>query len=108
LAKGSRKLRVILSREAEANLEEIWHWNAMAHDPQWADDYRAFLISNIRNLAAASGRIVAGEPALRYVRVRKKAKSHGHIIVFREAGEDMEIVFIFHTAQDWQNRLRDK
>ena len=80
----------------------------MTHDPQWADDYRAFLISTIENLETVSGRTVLEVPSMRYIRVRKKAKGHGHIVVFREAGEDLEVIFIFHTAQDWQNRLKDK
>lgn len=107
MASPKHPLTVILSPTAVAELHEVWQWNAEHYSPPHADSYHRFLKERVYGLARIHGlgKPVSGRPDLRYVIIRRKAKGHGHIVVYRVSTAAVEILHIFHTAQDWQTQL---
>jgi plasmid stabilization system protein ParE len=69
-----------------------------------------FLKLNIDDLATAhgQGKKVAAHLGLRYIIIRRKAGGHGHIAVYKLDGNQVNVLHVFHTAQDWQSRLLEE
>jgi plasmid stabilization system protein ParE len=42
---------------------------------------------------------------LRYIRIGRRKRGHGHIAVYRVDEDAVRVLHIFHTAQDWQTKL---
>jgi plasmid stabilization system protein ParE len=38
---------------------------------------------------------------------RRKPKGYGHLVVYRFDDKIVEVLHVFHTAQDWQTMLID-
>jgi plasmid stabilization system protein ParE len=53
------------------------------------------------------GKVIEGNPALRYTMVKRRAKADGHLLVYfvNSAMRPVEVLHIFHSKQDWQNML---
>ncbi|HEY3781089.1 MAG TPA: type II toxin-antitoxin system RelE/ParE family toxin [Fimbriimonadaceae bacterium] len=108
MGRKPRYLTVNITPTAEAQLDDIWDWNADRYDPDHADAYEDFLIDEANRIGEdpSIGRPVQNKPEYLYIVSRKrKRKSHGHIIVYEVANQAVEILFIFHTAQNWEVRL---
>ena len=107
MAPPEQTLTVVLSLTAVDELHGIWEWNAIYYSPQHADTYIRFLRDRIDELAACYGlgKVVRDRPELRYVIIRRKPNGHGHIAVYRVTSQAVEVLHIFHTAQNWQTRL---
>jgi plasmid stabilization system protein ParE len=60
--------------------------------------------TRVTNVAAPS----AGRPDLRYLMIRRKAHGYGHVVVYRVTDVSVEVLHVFHTAQDWQTRLTEE
>lgn len=105
----SRQRAISLSTTARDALREIWLWNADRYGPEHADGYLRFLENAIGTLARpeVAGRPVPGRPDLRYLPFRRRAGAHGHVIVFHAAGDQVTVLRLFHTAEDWQSSLSD-
>ena len=101
------RLRVTFSSEARENLSQILSWSAESFGPKIAQGYVEFLTEEIMSLALghASSRTVPTRPNLRYKIIRRHTSRNGHIVIFRVAPEEIEVLHIFHTAQDWINKL---
>lgn len=99
-------MNVVLTREARNELSQIWNHNAKARGIEHADRYVAFLYEQIENLSETylNGKVVEARPDLRYLLMRRKSRGHGHIVVYSISGEEIVVLHIFHTAQNWQNR----
>jgi plasmid stabilization system protein ParE len=111
MAAEPRRLSVALSVRALASLEDIWEWNAKTYGTGHADRYVEFLLTQTQNLAGtyAAGRPVPTRPAYRYVLIRRRRrKGHGHIVVYEVVRDSVYVLDYFHTAQDWQNALRER
>ena len=111
MAAEPRKLSVSLSNRALASLEEIWEWNAKTYSVEHADRYIEFLRTQTQDLATtyAVGRPVPTRPSYRYATIRRRRrKGHGHVVVYEIIGDSVYVLNYFHTAQDWQNTLREK
>ena len=54
------------------------------------------------------GNNLGNRPDLRYVDIRRKPKRHGHIVVYRFDDTRIDVLHVFHTAQDWQTILADE
>ena len=54
------------------------------------------------------GKYVSGRPDLRYAIIHRKAKRHGHLAVYRVSAGAVEVLHIFHTAQNWQTKLAEE
>ena len=107
MAPSERTLNVLLSPTAVEELHRIWEWNADYYSPQHADTYIRYLRDRIDELAVchALGRVVPDRPELRHVIIRRKPKGHGHIAVYRVSSQAVEVLHIFHSAQNWQTRV---
>jgi hypothetical protein len=69
----------------------------------------AFLLDETNHLATAyfTGKPVPKLPRLSYIVIRRRRKGHGHLAVYELIGDVIEVLQFYHTAQDWQNKLRE-
>jgi len=95
--------QLIYSPESIDELDAIWQWNVRRYGPQHADAYLAFLLARKRD--HLEGSRVSARPDLRYVLIRRRAASHGHVAVYCFDDSVVEVLHVFHTAQDWQGIL---
>jgi plasmid stabilization system protein ParE len=109
MAARSRQREVGLSTATLETLREIWQWNADRYGTDHADGYLQFLQTAIETLARpeTAGRPIAGRPDLRYLLIRRRTGGHGHVAVFQVDGNQVTVLRLFHTAQDWQFALGD-
>jgi plasmid stabilization system protein ParE len=109
MASNKLPLRVIRAPAAIDELHDIWQWNAGHYGASHADDYLRYLTESIADLATHydRGKLVPGRPDLRYVIIRRRAKGHGHVAVYNYDDEEVHVLHVFHTAQDWQTKLAD-
>ncbi len=107
MAARSKQRDVRFSTAALGTLREIWLWNATHYGLDHADGYLQFLETAIGTLARPenSGRAIAGRPDLRYLLIRRRTGGHGHLAVFQVVGNQVTVLRLFHTAQDWQSAL---
>jgi len=103
-------LTVILSPTALDELDDIWRWNADHYSVSHADDYLAYLNQSIGDLAEnyVRGKAVSTRRDLHYVLIRHRSRRHGHVAVYNFDDREVHILHIFHTAQDWQNKVRQE
>ena len=107
MAQETRPLDVFFTPAARADLIAIWEWNAVEHGIRRADSYIAFLE---RKIVELSEKPALGQPVTEYPGVlrrlaKRRSRSHGHIIFYRVAGARLEVLHIYHTAQDWQSKI---
>jgi plasmid stabilization system protein ParE len=109
VAKESR-LTVIFAPIALDEIDAIWRRNAHRYNPPHADKYIHYLKTTIDNLAdvLAHGKTVGVRSDLRYLLIRRKAKGHGHVAVYSVDGRAVNVLHVFHSAQDWRGRLREE
>ena len=105
-----RPVRVVVAPEAQLDLNEIWNWNARDRGICHADSYVRFLETQIDGLSEhyASGKVVGTRPDLRYILMRRKTRGHGHVAVYTVAESVVTVVYVFHTAQDWQATVAEE
>lgn len=105
-----KSLTVVIAPNATAELAAIWRWNAEHYSPDHADRYLAFLETSIYDLDRAYplGRSVDTRPELRHILIRRKTQGHGHVAVYRVTESTVDVVHLFHSAQDWQKILIDE
>jgi plasmid stabilization system protein ParE len=53
------------------------------------------------------GKVLELRPDLRYFVIRRRSTGHGHVVVYRFDAQQVEVLHVFHTAQDWQTKLTD-
>ena len=106
----SSPLRVELSASALAKLDEIGDWNAQTYGAEHAHEYVSFLKAETAKLSTLYflGKRVPNRSNLHYIVIRKRRRGHGHIAVFELIGDVIYVITYYHTAQDWQNRLRQE
>ena len=107
MAPKKPQLTVIRGTATTEELKDIRQRNASNHGHVHADAYLAFLQAWLNKLGTAcgQGKAVSTRPDLRYIIIRRRAKGHGHIAVHSFDDAEVRILHIFHTAQDWQNKL---
>ena len=110
MASPKRTLSVILSPTAIDERHGVWRWNAEHYSPLHADTYVRYLKGHIYDLARrhAQGKTAPDRPNLRYTIIRRKAKGHGHLAVYRVDAEEVNVLPVFHSAQDWQTNLAEE
>jgi plasmid stabilization system protein ParE len=110
MASPESTLTVTVSPTATAELADIWRWNADRYGEGHADEYVGFLRNTIHQLPVLYklGRPVTVQPNLRYLVIRRRAKGHGHIAVYRCDDKSIDVLHVFHTAQDWQTILAEE
>ena len=72
-----------------------------------ADSYLQFLKKSILALSRtyAKGRVVPSRPDFRFVTFEQSSRGHGHIPVYMIEGNEVVVLHVFHTSQDWENKL---
>ena len=102
------RLFVAYSPVALQELDAIWDWNETTYGREHAARYVEFLERHIDALAEnyVRGRTVESRPEFRYLLMRRKSKGHGHVAVYRISGQQINVLHVFHTAQDWQQDLQ--
>jgi plasmid stabilization system protein ParE len=107
MASPEFRLTVVLSPAAVNELADIWRWNAERYSPSHADDYVAFLKNAIYRLDSFhdQGTVVSIRPNLRYILIRRRANGHGHVAVYSFDTVHVNVLHVFHTAQNWQSIL---
>ena len=100
-------LKVVRTEKAFNDLKEIWRWNTQFYSLEHADQYYQFLTEQILELGKSNRRgcVVDGFPNLRYWRIARKPRKHGHVIVYQVTDDAVYILHVFHSAQDWQSKL---
>jgi len=103
----ARRLKVNRAPQAIDDLDHIWRWNASRYTVVHADKYLSYLKDNIDALATnhAKGRPVPARPELRYLMIRRKSRGHGHVVVYSADASAVNVVHVFHSAQDWPTKL---
>jgi len=103
-------LPVVYAPLALQDLDVVWDWNEKTYGPDHAARHANFLERHIDALGEnySRGRVVELRPELRYIRISRRKRGHGHIVVYRVDEDAVSILHIFHTAQDWQTKLAEK
>jgi plasmid stabilization system protein ParE len=103
-------LTVVYSLGALRQLDQIHNWNEQRYSAGHADRYIAFLERHIEALSEkyANGRPIRTRPDLRYILIRRKSRGHGHVAVYRVVSNRIDVLYVFHSAQDWETKLTDK
>lgn len=103
-------MKVIRAAAVARELSAIWRYNARTYNPQHANDYEDSLVRDIDALEyePTLGRPLEGHPGLRSLTLKRSLQGHGHIVIYRvdEAAQTIRVLHVYHTAQDWQGRLR--
>jgi plasmid stabilization system protein ParE len=109
-AKHVPALPVVYARRARKDLVAVWDWNAETYGPDHADKYVDLLQSSIDALSAtySKGRPVPSRPQLRYIRIGKRTRGHGHLAVYHVLEDAVSVLHVFHTAQDWLTKLAEE
>jgi plasmid stabilization system protein ParE len=110
MAPAKPKLTVLLSATATAELAKLWRWNAKHYDPDHADRYLDYLTKSIYGLEKSfrKGRVVRRRAELRYLLFRGRSSGHGHLAVYRCTETTIDVLHVFHTAQDCQRTLSEE
>jgi toxin ParE1/3/4 len=103
-------MTIVYSKSASAELRGVWEWNADRYGPDHANRYLAFLSNRLEELAQGQqrGHAVPGEADVLYHVARKRTRGHGHVLVYRKTPGGLHVAHVFHTAQDWPTRLRER
>jgi plasmid stabilization system protein ParE len=110
MAAQQSPLAVIRSPSAIDELHAIWLWNVQRYGVDHADDYLRFLNDGIEDLSRsyARGKMIRTRPDLHYRLIKRRAGGHGHVVVYSFNDQQVFVLHIFHSAQDWQQKLADE
>jgi plasmid stabilization system protein ParE len=103
-------LTIIRAPSAIDELDGIWRWNTGRHGLRHADRYLHYLEQAINKLSETytRGMVVSTRPDLRYVLIRRRTSGHGHVVVYNFDENEVHILHVFHTAQDWRRTLLEE
>ena len=103
-ARPSRR-QIIFTIRAKVDLNDIWNWNNVNYGKRHADSYLKFLYKNINSLSGAASLLnpVLTHDDLFYLVMRRKPHGHGHLAIYEKFNNEIVILRVFHTAQNWQS-----
>lgn len=104
-------LTVIYSAIANKEIQGIWNYNAEFYSSaDHATDYVNFLYKRMEKLSTdyQDGREVETNEKLRYIVMKRSPQGNGHIAVYRITKTAVRIVHVFHTSQDWENKVKPR
>ncbi|MGC4006314.1 MAG: type II toxin-antitoxin system RelE/ParE family toxin [Pirellulales bacterium] len=107
---GATRRTIVFANAAVSELEAIRDWNARRYGAEHARRYLDFLRSRIHLLETQPerGTVTPGCDDLRYLVMRRHARGFGHIAVYEILVDDIMILHVFHTSEDWSERLREE
>ena len=96
-------MTIAFSHSAANDLASIWEWNAETYSEEHADKYVRFVLTEISSLTQKpfQGVVLRDRNEIRRLLVRKGKKGHGHLAFYRLSAEEIEVIRVLHTAQDW-------
>jgi plasmid stabilization system protein ParE len=82
-------------------------WNEKFYDRDHAERYLKYLLDEIGVLCRDSkkGQRILALPELHFVLIRRGSSGYGHIIVYRRKVDAIEVLHVFHSSQNWQQKL---
>ena len=98
------KLKVIISDEAANDLEKIWVYTFQNWSKDQADRYYNLIWKEVQHLSV-NPRYGKNQGHLR--NGYRSAKVKSHVIFYRVAEDEIEIIRILHENMDIPNRLED-
>jgi plasmid stabilization system protein ParE len=100
-------VKVVLKPVAENELADIWDWKAKERGIAHADRYVESLKSSIFALdkTYSKGRKTDSTSNLRYIVIRRRARGHGHLAEYTADDNQILVLHVFYTAQDWQGAI---
>ena len=106
-SKKAKTLAVVYAADALKELDAIWDWNEKTYGREHAAKYVGFLDLLIETLSTDhhKGIAISSHPELRYFPLKFSSRGHGHVAVYSIDQQSVNLLHIFHTAQDWQARL---
>jgi plasmid stabilization system protein ParE len=106
-AKRRIPLSVDYSPQSRRDLFAIADWNEKEYGVAHAARYIGFLKKIVVSLGRdeIEGHGIEERPDLRFVLARRRNRGHGHVVVYRVHRSAIEIVRLFHTAEDWTSKL---
>jgi toxin ParE1/3/4 len=96
--------RVCLTPEAEGDLEGIWVYTAKVWSVDQANHYIDDLVAKFELLAKAP--FIARERT-EFVPPVRIHRHQSHVIIYRLAGENLDILRVAHMRQNWVSLLGD-
>jgi len=101
------RLTVVITPLAQRDLDQIWSYNCDTYDADHATDYVTFLTRETAKLKTEyiHGKLAPNYPRFRYCLIRK-GRGHGYVVIYKILASTVEVIHYYHTAQDWQGRLR--
>ena len=107
MARKPPRLTVKLSLRTINALNQIWLINAEKYGVERADSYIKFLRDTINRLSSEypMGKPVTTLPEFQYIVIKRRQQGHGHIAVYKVADNEVNVATVYHTVQDWQNKL---
>ena len=109
MSQSRKRWTVGYADQALRELDAIADWNEQTYNRAHAKAYVRFLLRQIERLETdfEKSRPVSTRPDLRYILIQKRSKGYGHVAVFTYDHQAITIVHVFHTAQDWENKLTE-
>ena len=106
MARKAPRLDVVITPQAQRDINRIWAYNCDEYGPDHADSYIGFLDRETAKLQTEylKGKIPANYPEVRY-RLIRKGRGHGYVVIYDVVGSSVEVLHYYHTAQDWQGKL---
>lgn len=106
----SAKPKIRYAHTAQLDLDEIAVWNQKRYWSEHAARYVDYLQSQIEEHCHddQKSHVVASHPGLLYVMIRRKKSGHGHIAIFQRDDQRINVLHVFHSAQNWQHHLIDE
>ena len=102
-------MRLVVTAQAQLELEDVWRYNAKRRGAAWARSYLRLLDDRIGRLTTEypEGRPLEGFPNLLSMTFRKNPRGDGHIAVYEvdHDSETVNVLHVFHTKQDVRGRL---
>jgi len=100
-------VKLEFTSKAEIDLLEIWVYNADRYGIDHAEMYRTFLLTEMFALTKRplAGKTVDDFPHLRYLIMRRRAGSHGHVAYYEVDEDVVRIMRVLHTSMDVSGRL---
>jgi plasmid stabilization system protein ParE len=110
MAPKQPRLAVILAADAIDQLDEIWRWDANRYNPDHATNYGIFLKKTIDALDRnyAKGKRFGRRPDLRYIQIRRRTGGFAHRAVYSVDENIVNVLHVFHSAEDWENKLAEE
>ena len=96
--------RLILSRRAMADIDDIWEYSAATWSPMQADRYLSGLEGILRLLCHEPG---LGRQRREFRPPVKLYPYRSHLIFYQSDVESVDVIRVLHARSDWQSVIAE-